>query len=244
MFGVFLGKKVFWQSIYLIGIITPTIIIILFYSQVIQMRYLLTLFPFILIAGCYGSYLIVTNQKYIKNAYAILMYGCIILAIAAPALTFIPKTLYDLEVGSPQPDFKQGYGFIKKLQKEGDVVISPHTHLSKIYLNDKGFWLPISLNGRSSEIAGNNINGGDYYTGAPIIPDRSALEYLLSTLHGYIIIDGMAQVRLKDIFTYIINHPSVVPVYFIQSDTNDTVAIYQFDPKNIPALPSPDPEPS
>ena len=100
--------------------------------------------------------------------------------------------------------------------------------MSKIYLGDRGLWLPISLNGRSQEIIANNINGGDYYTGAPIIPDRAALEYILTTMHGYIIIDSMAKVRLKDTFTYIINHPRIIPVYYEKSSTNDVIVVYGF----------------
>ncbi len=233
-FGIFLKKNVFWQSIYSIGILAPTIIIIMFYSQVIQMRYLLTIFPFLLIGGAYGSYLIITSQKFLKPILNNVLYVGIVISIVASSLTFLPKVMYNLEIGSPQPDFKQGYAIIKKLQKENDIIISPYTHLSKIYLDNKGFWLPISLTGRASEITRNTINGTDYYTGAPIISDRSMLEYMLSTVHGYIIIDDMAKSRLRETFTYIINHPSVVPVYYIKNSTNESIAIYQFNPKNIP----------
>jgi hypothetical protein len=192
------------------------------------MRYLLTVFPFILIAGSYGCYLLIVKKEYVKLIYRVILYGIIIGGIAATITTYIPREMYDLEKGSPQPDFKKGYTIIKNIRKEGDIIISPHTHLSKIYLHDRGFWLPISLNGRTSEIAANTVNGGDYYTGAPIIPDRASLENILSTMHGYIIIDSMAKTRLKDTFTYIINHPNIAPVYYEKGETDDIVAIYAF----------------
>ena len=89
-------------------------------------------------------------------------------------------------------------------------------------------WLPISLNGKSNEITDNNINGGDYYTGAPIIADRVELEKILMTKSGYIILDSMAKTRLKDTFTYIVDHPRIIPVYYEKSATNDVIVVYGF----------------
>ena len=157
-----------------------------------------------------------------------ILYFIIIGAVAFTTSTFIPQSIYNLESGSPQPNFKKAYTIINNLKKNGDVIISPYTHLSKIYLDDKGLWLPISLTGRTSEITANTINGGDYYTGAPIIPDQTALENILNTMHGYIVIDSMAKVRLKGLLTAIINHPRVTLLYDNKSATNDVVAVYSF----------------
>ncbi len=226
--GLFLFKNRFWRALYLIAIIIPPLLIVFFYSQVIQMRYILPVFPFLLIIACYSIYLLAIKTSYTKEIYQIFLYCGIIAVISIPIITLLPRTIYNLEIGSPQPNFKIGYGAIKKLQKDGDIIISPYTQLSKIYLGNRGSWLPISLNGRTSEIASNTINGGDYYTGAPIIPDRAALENILNTQRGYIIIDSMAKARLKDTFTYIINHPNIIPVYYEKSPTNDIIAVYGF----------------
>lgn len=226
--GLFFWKKRFWRSMYIIGIILPTTIIIIFYSQVVQMRYLLVVFPFLLIAGSYGLYLIVAKKDYLQPIHRLIFYSIIIGIFASTMATFIPTEWYHLEVGSPQPDFKKGYMIIKNLQKEGDIIISPYTQLTKIYLGDRGLWLPISLTGRTSEIASNTINGGDYYTGAPIIPTIDALTNILNTEHGYIIIDSMARARLKGLFTTIIEHPRVIPVFYEESPTHDIIAVYAF----------------
>lgn len=226
--GLFLFKNRFWRALYLITITIPPLLIIFFYSQVIQMRYLLPVFPFLIIIACYSIYLLAIKTPYMKEGYQILLYCGIIAVMSIPTITLIPQTIYNLEIGSPQPNFKVGYGAIKKLKKEDDIIISPYTQLSKIYLGDKGLWLPISLTGYANEITRNTINGTDYYTGAPIIADQVALEHILNTMHGYIIIDSMAKARLKDTFTYIINHPRVIPVYYEKSTTNDVIAVYGF----------------
>lgn len=226
--GLFLFKNRFWRALYLVMTVIPPLLIIFFYSQTIQMRYLLPVFPFLIIIACYSIYLLAIKTPYAKEKYQLFFFCSIVAVMSIPIVTFIPKTIYNLEIGSPQPNFKIGYSAIRTLQKDDDVVISPYTQLSKIYLKDRGLWLPISLNGRSDEITNNNINGGDYYTGAPIIPDKTALEKILNTQHGYIVIDSMSKKRLKDTFTYIINHPRVIPVYYEKSTTNDVIAVYGF----------------
>jgi hypothetical protein len=226
--GLFFWKTRFWRVMYIIGIILPTAIIIVFYSQVIQMRYLLTIFPFLLIAGSYGIYLLIVKKEYMKSTYRVAIYLLIVGGIASTMTVFIPQNIYNLEIGSPQPNFKKAYSAVQKIKTSEDLVISPYTHLSKIYLNDRGLWLPISLTGRTSEIAANTINGGDYYTGAPIIPNKESLDQILNTYHGYIIIDDMARVRLKDTFTFLVNHPRVAPAYYEENETGETIVVYGF----------------
>ncbi len=226
--GLFLFKNRFWRALYLVSIALPPMIIVLLYSQNLQMRYILPIFPFLIIIGCYSIYLLTIKPQYTKEFYQVVLYCGVIILLSIPTITLIPRTIYNLEIGSPQPNFKIGYNAIKKLRKEGDVVISPYTQLSKIYLEDRGLWLPISLNGRSEEVIASNINGGDYYTGAPIIADQEAFEKILMTKSGYIILDSMAKRRLKDTFTYIIEHPRIIPVYYEKSTTNDVIVVYGF----------------
>lgn len=232
MICLFLFKNRFWRILYLISIIIPPVLIILFYSQVVQMRYLLTIFPFLIIIGCYGIYLIIIKKDYTEKIYQLCLYLCIVIFMSVSTVTLLPQTIYNLETGSPQPNFKTGYTIIDNLRKEGDIIISPYTQLSKIYLQDKGLWLPISLTGYTNEITRNTINGNDYYTGAPIIPDEIALKNILDTMHGYIIIDSMAKKRLKETFTLIINHHQITPIYYESNDaTNDIIAVYEFGKK-------------
>lgn len=227
IFGLIVWRKRFWRIMYLIGIILPTTIIIMFYSQVVQLRYFLTIFPFLLVAGSYGIYLIIVKKEYTKPIIRMIFYIVLMGSIASTVIILIPQKIYQLETGSPQPNFKKGYAVIQQLQKKEDLIISPYTHLSKIYLGNKGIWLPISLTGRTNEIIAHTINGRDYYTGAPIVSNAELIT-ILDTSHGYIIIDSMARARLKGLFTSIIEHPRIAPVFYEKSPTNDIIAVYAF----------------
>jgi len=232
--GLFWGKKNRWETIYLAGVVMPSTAIIIFFARVIQMRYLLSVFPFLLVAASAGLYLLIVKEDYIKPIYRDIIYIIVIGALASTVATFIPQSTYKLEIGSPQPNFKNGYRAIGELRKEGDIILSPYAHLSKIYLGDRGLWLPISLTGRKSEIATYTINGGDYYTGAPIIPDAESLKHILDTNHGYIVMDSMAKIRLRDWLPTIIENPRVVIVYYEENNNSrDFIAVYGFGVENV-----------
>lgn len=227
--GVAFWVKRFWRSMYIAGIIIPTLILIMFYSQVIQMRYLLTVFPFLIIAGTYGLYLIIIKINIIKKSIIeIIFYTVAVIALGITFCTLIPVSHYKLEIGSPQPNFKGAYTAINSLKKDDDIIISPYTHLSKIYLQDRGLWLPITLTGKRDEIIRNTINNTDYYTGAPIITDGVALQTILDTSHGYIVIDTMARIRIRELFNLIKDHPRVGTIYYNKNATGEEIAVYSF----------------
>ena len=214
IWGIFSDKD-FWPVVFVSMAVIFPLLVIMFYSQTIQARYLFSIFPFLAILAIYfiGSLF----QKIIEVFK--LPIQTLIPALALSALVFLGhlnfslKDYYALEWDSPQPNFKEAYALIKQSKKEGELVISPYTPLSKIYLKDKGLWLAISLTGKSEELTRNIINGKDYYAGAPVIEDAGQLMDIIENQTGFIVIDRMAAIRLEKQNGDQVRHPKIEEIY-------------------------------
>ena len=228
VWGIF-DKKNFWPVIFIFAGILFPLLIITQYSQVIQIRYLLPVFPFLIILAVYFVYSLIQKIPYLLKfpiGQSIITLAIIILAFSH-YLNFSMKKFYPLEWDSPQPNFKEAYSIIKQNRQENDIIISPYTPLNKIYLGDKGFWLAISLTGKSGEIANNIINGKDYYTAAPVIENADQLLNLIENQKGFVVIDGMASSRLQAQMGGSINHPKIKEIYK-SGDGLNKIWVYQF----------------
>ncbi len=204
-----ISKKYFWPTIFLFTAFVIPFIIILEYAPMVHIRYL---FPLFFVPVIFFSFAVYNTQKYIigkieqktkksipsvtKPLFSILLST----ALLFPLLTFIPQKHYPLFFGSPQPNFKEAYRFIKENKTEEDIVISPYTHLNKIYLQDIGILLPISLSGKTSQTQAIIERGFDYYTNAPVIESKEHLLELITNNTGFIVLDEMATKRLKNQF--------------------------------------------
>lgn len=199
IWGLF-NKKYFWQTIFLATAFSFPLVIIINYTPLCHMRYLFPLFPLIIVLLCYLilqlseilKALLIKPDFFRKFDFPIIVLFFLSVLILHQSLNFLPKSHYALERGSPQPDFKQAYSIIRKIKSPTDIVISPHPHLTNIYLQEKGYWLPISLSGKSSELKKYLLyNSFDPYVNAPIIRNPKHLQQLLKTENGFIILDGM-----------------------------------------------------
>jgi len=228
--GIFDKKKYATVSLFLITI--SSYFFIAGFINVIHYRYLFPLFPFVIILSCYfvvRFFQIIQNILRIKNPlFSFIPSIVLIVFLSFPHLNFIPKENYLLEYGSPQPNFKEAYLFIKENRKTDDMIISPYTHLSKIYLNDEGFWLPTSLSGRKEEIEGRTINGRDYYTNAPIVSNDKELLEIINSKSGYIIIDQMAKNRINKTVILINSHEKVEIIYKSEAPKMGNIWVYKF----------------
>lgn len=100
--------------------------------------------------------------------------------------------------------------------------------MTKVYLGESGYWLPVSLTGRTAEIGERTINGGDYYTGAPRINSADELRTMIATKRGYIILDTMAKNRVGRDYLEVLKDPRVNLV-FRKITKNDLIELYHFN---------------
>ncbi len=251
----FLKKENFWPALFLLIALIFPFLIVLQYGPMAHMRYLFPVFPFLIIFSAYAIirtlnliynfiiYKLKINRKplgselrveLLKNENLKLTIAtAVAIALLFPHLAFIPQKHYPLKHGSPQPDFKTAYGIIKKHHEQNEqastsIIISPYAHLSKIYLNEKGILIPISLSGRITDMERLTKNNMDYYTGAPVIKNK---EHFINTLNentGFLVLDEMAKIRLKEQFkTEEIFHPKLKQIYHSGKDFN-SVWLYKF----------------
>jgi len=89
--------------------------------------------------------------------------------------------------------------------------------------------LPISLTGKKSDLERNIIDSKfDYYVGAPIIQNDAHLKSMIDHESGYIIIDGMAKIRLSDQLPIITEHPKIAEVYHSGESKLNKIWVYKF----------------
>jgi hypothetical protein len=210
-------------------IIIPGIIIV-WYGQVLQYRYLLVIIPFLFIYFGKSLAEIFIFLKNKQDKFFTITCLIILCLFGAKNIYFQPSDSFKLERGSPQPDFKTAYILIQKTISPGDLIISPYTHMTKIYMGQPGLWLPISLTGRRDEIAQKTVAGTkDYYTGAHKIQDNEELAEIMNTHRGYIVIDAMARTRLGAETLHLIeNSTRSTRVYQTGADT-DRLEIFHFN---------------
>lgn len=204
------------------------LVIIAWYSPVIQYRYLLVISPFIFIllaTGLSGAteFIKDTTDRYLPITLSFIIGYCVVIG-----LHLTPVAHYPLESGSPQPDFKSAYELIHKTKSKDDIVIAPYTQMTSIYLGDPGYWLPVSLTGRSNEITDKTFNGTDYYTGAPKIDSPQTFKDLIATQRGYIVLDAMARARVGAEYLDALNSPRVTLVFRKATESN-LIELYHFN---------------
>lgn len=232
-----LSKKQFFSSIFLFIALVFPLLIIFEYGPMVHIRYLFPLFfiPVIFFSfATYSttSYIINKIQKQFNTSFGsrIKLIASLLLTFVLlfPLLTILPQKHYPLFFGSPQPNFKEVYEIIKEEKKDNDIVISPYAHLNKIYLQDPGICLPISLSGRSSQTEALIKRGVDHYTGAPLITSKEHLQEVIDSNTGFIVLDQMAVIRLRNqLQEKTIFHSKIKEVY--QSGTGlNAIWLYRF----------------
>ncbi len=184
-------KKIFLLAL----LVLIPICFLSFYHYSTQQRYLFVLLPYIVLLSAFAAVRI--SKIVFRGRAGLVILGAIILVsvISFDSFTFYPHAFYYVEKRSPQPNFKEAYLLIKERRTGEDIVVSSYTHLSQIYLRDKGYWWPIALTTNKDEIIRNSIDEVDYYTGAPKINGIDELKLLLDKNSGYIVFDGLSWIR-------------------------------------------------
>lgn len=222
------SKKTFWRTIFLGNFLFFPFIIVAFYSTLGHHRYIFPLYV-LMILMTIGILDFVWQKnfgikKLIFRKAKNIIFVAIFIALAFSTLTFIPRDLYELEPGSPQPDFKTVYQMIKNDPNPDKVILSSHAHMTKIYLDETGYWLPASLTGKKLKPM-----VVDRYVGAPIMDDPEKFAELIGGQSGYIVLDVIGRYRLDEkLYSVISSHPKVELIYSSGGNKTNEIWLYKF----------------
>ena len=147
-----------------------------------------------------------------------------------PLMTMTPHTYYQLEYGSPQPDFKSAYTYIQEHIQPDDIIISPYTPLDMWYLGKSDYWIKFSLTGKSSDIAHYTQMKTEWYTNTPIIQSREHLEEITSIHTGYILVDAMFLSHTDGLY-YTFLSETYELVFEKKENPTNSIWVYHFEPK-------------
>lgn len=177
-------------------------------ADIVNYRYLFPLTPVLFVLGAVGALAVLSDlrQRLLK---ALALAAILGLFFASGQGVFLPRTEYFLEsddptdpllqgrptfIFVPQPDWEAAYAFVAGERTEGDIVVSSQSALTNIYLGEPGYWIRYSYNGK--DYMQETADGRDFYAGATVVPDGAALEALLATRSGHLVIDSYALRRL------------------------------------------------
>ncbi len=225
-----LQKKYSKQIIFISLFLFLPFLYILIYAPTTQFRYIFPLFPLMVILASFSlwrlAYIIFKDIYHTKREMVAFTF---IILFALPSLSFLPKSFYGLENGSPQPDFKDAFGFIQKTASKNDIVISPYAHMTKLFLGQGGYWLKTSINGIPDNLKRSIVNGGDYYVGAPVIEDLENLKRISSENHGFVLANFTMKVRLPDVYEFLNTDSRFQMAYkSFAPNRSDFIELYRF----------------
>jgi hypothetical protein len=207
-------------------------------TDIVQYRYLFMLTPILFALAAVGVFEITALMP--RFYQRVLFVGVIlVLFFATGEGVLLPRSMYFLESDDPaalsgrssylyvpQPDWDSAYAYIKAHQSPSDIVISSMPQFNEVYLGESGYWLEYSYLG----IATANpkvINGREQYADALVIPDAASLASTTASMHGYLVIDSMAEGRISsDELAYIQEH--FTQVFYKETNDYSQVWVYQF----------------
>lgn len=234
--GILILKKPLFKNaslfIPLIWIMIPGIIITWF-SHVVQFRYYLVIIPFLFIflASCIAPWDDAAQKFFRRSISGKITLGIIILFCLTFFGTFIPKSDYLLESGSPQSDFKGAYHAIQKKYNSDSVILTPYPYMNQIYLGTPGLWLPISMTRNPAELEQRILPGNrEYYTGTPIIESKEQLKNILTQNDGFIMLDHMAASRVTSEWIDMMLDPMYATPIYKNIQPGHEIIVFQFPP--------------
>lgn len=204
-------------------LILPIIIIGLF-IPLFHVRYLFIVFPLMIILSAYSIYM---SSRIWSNQVRQVPHILFAFFLFLPLTTWTPHTHYQLEFGSPQPDFKSAYTFITQEKATDDIIISPYTPLDMWYMGQTDYWLKFSLTGKQSDLLRYSNATREWYTNTPIIHNLEQLKEITQDTHGYILVDAMFHGHTDGIYhTYLSEHYDLV--YSKTISPVDSIWVYRF----------------
>lgn len=231
----------------LLTYLVPYIILSLLFNHGASHGYLFVVLPALYISASIGLifvYEYLVNFKLRSNAYPKLVsvlfaIGIILFLGFSKQFQIFPSKLYFLESDPssaeqieksentydyylyvPQPDWQRAYQYIEENRQSTDIIISPQTVFTNLYLGMKGYWLPFTFEWKGK------LNSKDGYFDAPMISGLSKFKSTINEFHGYIVFDyhsidqkidteifDYAQKNLELVFFDTLNAFSIIWVY-------------------------------
>lgn len=191
-FGALIGfvwslfqRKNVSETIFVFSPLLLSIVVIVPFSAVFHSRYL---FPFIPLCIVLISYASITIVEYLfgRGISSKILSIFILFVSVYSSLSFVPQSLYRLEVDSAQPDFSGVFRVISSQRSPDDVVVSAYPMMHMLYLGEKGMWFPSYLNPNNAP----RVKAGyrtDYYVDAPLISHSGDLAKILEQKTGFVL---------------------------------------------------------
>jgi len=217
IFALVTGTKRDWWLAAIFGIY---LVPLCFLTNIVHYRYLFHVTPVLYILAAIGVYRIAAALSP-KIPYRLpLTLGCAIaLFYISGTGVLVPQSRYWLEsddpttVGvrpsyayTPQPDWNAVYAYVATNRTPDDIIISSQPQFTKIFLHEPGYWIYYDYLGLDDRTTYRTADNREYYVGATIVDNVTDLATLMTTHHGYIIYDHMAESGNRiseDILTHI-----------------------------------------
>lgn len=146
-------------------------------------------------------------------------YAVVLLAFS-PLLTAVPKSLYELDLVSPQSDYASLYQLIQKERKPGDFIISTEPVVTNLYLGEYGAWIPYSLYRHDEP---------DVYTGVRALNTLEELKSYTAGKHGFIIWPETTVHLDRNRLTYIVdNSRSKILIQGLTARRSEPIWVFEF----------------
>ncbi|MGV8151312.1 MAG: glycosyltransferase family 39 protein [Candidatus Woesearchaeota archaeon] len=191
LFGV--KKDLFKNSLYFI-IIVIAYLLASFFVPYLNYRYLFIVLPFLFILASSGIVYIINMYK--NNFFRIGMIAVILLLFILSGFFFLPKSSYALELGTPQPPFRDAYDYLESMITDETLIVTQPA-VAELYYGKADYWLAISYENRDAtmQYLYNSTTGIERYSGIQTIDDVD--KFLL--MNNYVIvIDDMGMQRLSN----------------------------------------------
>jgi 4-amino-4-deoxy-L-arabinose transferase-like glycosyltransferase len=228
------------EYLFLFTVLLTYLIPLSFLTNVVHYRYLFHITPIFFIFGALGLMALYNEIKPLW-ARTLLLATVLALFTTVGGGVFLPQTHYYLESDNietlgdrphyaytPQPEWNGAYAYIKAERGPEDLIISSHPHFNKIFLQEPGYWLAYNYLGFNDRTEYRTEDNREYYVGAEVIDDLTALRNIVADNHGYIVYDFMASDgRLgDDLLSYI--ESTFELVYTKETNNHSMIWVYRF----------------
>lgn len=193
-------NKLIKNSLYFI-VLLLAYILASFFVPYLNYRYLFVALPFLFILCSEGIMYIISLYKSIS--YKVAASFVIIVIFVVSGFFVLPQSHYALEVGTPQPPFRDAYAYVNALEYSTLIVTQPA--IAELYVGKADYWLAISYENRVETIMYlyNSTTGVERYSGIQTI---DSLDKLRSISDFVLVIDDMGLQRLStDMRDFVLN---------------------------------------
>ena len=199
LMGVVLALSDFKRKSLLVLAYLIPLFIISYHVILIHFRYLFFIFPILIFFSGYAFLYLAdlgAKVKFRKTASVAVSLILVFFVFNSHALVFKPQKEYTLESETPQPDFKAAFQFVKDGIKDEDIVITPYTVLSRIYLRDPDYSVDYNPSGvylGSITIVNSSV---DVFTNHTSILNATAFDKVIFNKSGYVVVDKFSLRRM------------------------------------------------